>query len=101
MGHNLDITNGVASYADSAARADGRTDAWHALGQTINREMAPAEALELAHMSGWDVRKIAHEQTVVGEDGVDVVRAKGLHTVLRTNPHTRRPEALGVVGDQW
>lgn len=102
MGHAIDTTNGVSSYADSRAGADGKVDAWHRLGQTIGRTMTPDEALDAARMKGWNVRKIEHSQTVTAADGSSVeVAAPGQWTVLRDNPVTRVPEALGVVGDRW
>jgi phage/plasmid-like protein (TIGR03299 family) len=99
--HDIDTTNGIASYADSRQRADGTTDAWHRLGQTIGRPMDPAEALELAHMAGWNVRTIPHQQTYADDSGVHVLAAPGRFTVLRDNPHTHQPEALAVVGSKW
>ncbi|AYB70632.1 hypothetical protein SEA_SERENDIPITOUS_91 [Mycobacterium phage Serendipitous] len=96
MGHEIDNTAGRFSFADS------RSDAWHQLGQQVNHEMEPAEALEAAYMNGWDVRKIEHRQTVDdGLGGTVEVAAPGQWTVLRTNPHTLMPEALAVVGDRW
>jgi len=92
----LDGTAGRFNFADS------RNDAWHQLGQQVGHEMAPAEALEAAYMNGWNVRKVAHEQLVDdGLGGTVTVKAPGKWTVLRTNPHTLMPEALGVVGDRF
>jgi hypothetical protein len=51
MADELDITNGVASFA-------ARTDAWHRLGQTVGHLMTAEEALAAGHLSGWDVRKM-------------------------------------------
>lgn len=96
MGHEIDNTAGRYNFADS------RDDAWHGLGQKVGHTMAPAEALEAAHMNGWNVRKIEHRQTVDdGLGGTTEVAAPGQWTVLRTNPHTLMPEALAVVGDRW
>ena len=98
MGHEIDNTAGRYSFADS------RSDAWHQLGQQVGHEMAPAEALEAAHMNGWNVRKIEHSQTIPNPlaDGETItVAAPGQWTVLRDNPHTLMPEALAVVGDRW
>jgi len=103
MAHEIDITNDIASYADSRMRADGRTDAWHRLGQTIGRTMTPDEALELAQMKGWDVRKIPlvadirDPRATAGRPAWTPVPGK--HVVVRTNPITGATEPLGVVGD--
>ena len=52
MAHELDSTNGVVSFANS------RTDAWHRLGQSVGHAMTAREALDAAHLSGWNVRKM-------------------------------------------
>ena len=45
MAHNLEIVNGVASYAEN-----GRKErAWHGLGQVFDGEMTVQQALELSH----------------------------------------------------
>jgi hypothetical protein len=65
MAHELDITNGVASFA-------ARTDAWHRLGQTVGHSMTAEEALAAAHLAGWNVRKMALQvplQPVITDDG--------------------------------
>ena len=51
MAHELDSTNGVVSFANS------RTDAWHRPGQSVGHAMTAREALDAAHLSGWNVRK--------------------------------------------
>lgn len=40
MAHEIDITNGVASFANS------RSDAWHRLGTSVGHAMTAREALE-------------------------------------------------------
>ena len=52
VAHELDSTNGVVSFANS------RTDAWHRLGQSVGHAMTAREALDAAHLSGWNVRKM-------------------------------------------
>ena len=53
MAHELDSTNGQVSFANS------RTDAWHRLGQSVGHAMTAREALDAAHLSGWNVHKMA------------------------------------------
>ena len=60
MAHELDSTNGVVSFANS------RTDAWHRLGQSVGHAMTAREALDAAHLSGWNVRKMALNQDPAG-----------------------------------
>jgi phage/plasmid-like protein (TIGR03299 family) len=96
MADAIDNTAGRYSFADS------RNDAWHQLGQQVGHEMTPAEALEAAHMNGWNVRKEALiaqvEHPVWGKLDTPV---PGKFVVIRDNPHTLKPEALGVVGDRF
>lgn len=102
MGHDLDITNGIASFADSRVDANGQVDAWHKLGTPVGHLMTVDEALDAAHMRGWDVRKEPLTARVPMPDGTvaDMV-VPDRYLTLRTNPHTGQPEPLGVVGNHW
>lgn len=88
MAHSLDITNGVASFANS------RSDAWHGLGQSVGHTMTAEEALREAQLAGWDVRK----EALSLPDGV--VLPDKVATV-RTNPVTGGKDYLGVVGSDY
>ncbi|MEV1294451.1 DUF932 domain-containing protein [Pseudonocardia sp. NPDC049635] len=88
MAHELDITNGVTSFASA------RVHAWHRLGQVTPGLMSVDEALDAAHLRGWDVRLSPNQTTVLGEDGVTTLDTGGYSTV-RTNPQTGAPEVLG------
>jgi phage/plasmid-like protein (TIGR03299 family) len=79
-----------------------RVPAWHRLGTVFDRPMTVVEAMEKAHLAGWNVRKIdlAGTDTLISEDGVtsedvDFPEWKG---VVRTNPVSGKTERLGVVG---
>jgi hypothetical protein len=66
MAHELDINNGVASFA-------ARTDAWHRLGQIVGHAMDAETALAAAHLAGWNVRKMAlvvPQEAVIADNGV-------------------------------
>lgn len=103
MAHEIDTTDGVSSYADSSARADGKTSAWHRLGQTIGREMTPDEALDLANMRGWDVRKMPLVASIPSAGGGYPVNVEvpNKHLIVRTNPVNGATEPLGVIGNWW
>ncbi|AKF14353.1 hypothetical protein SEA_VINCENZO_91 [Mycobacterium phage Vincenzo] len=102
MAHEIDITDGQASYADSRVDRNGRVDAWHKLGTPVGHLMTVDEALDAAHMRGWNVRKqplVAKYTTDGGEQYALAVPDR--HVVLRDNPINHQPEALGVVGNRW
>jgi phage/plasmid-like protein (TIGR03299 family) len=97
MSHDLESTNGVTFYADS------RNDAWHQLGQKVGANMDVAQAMEFAHLGGWDVRKVPLQiPAEVSDSGVfgamDVPDQFG---VVRTNPVNGERDYLGVVGNVY
>lgn len=106
MGHELDTTNGITSFADS------QSDAWHQLGQQVGHTMTPDEALQAAHMVGWNVRKVPLRADIAAYTDNEgqlldpapepvLVDVPGKFTILRNNPITRAAEPLGVIGAWW
>ena len=101
MAHELDSTNGVVSFSDS------RTDAWHRLGQLVGHVMTAREALDAAHLSGWNVRKMAlqiPQEPIITDDGVTTPPAISVpdqFATVRTNPITGALDYLGVVGSKY
>jgi hypothetical protein len=100
MAHEIDITNGVASFA-------ARTDAWHRLGQIVGHAMTAEEALAAAHLSGWKVRKMAltvPQEPVITDKGVTTPAPLAVDdhfATVRTNPITGTLDVLGVVGSKY
>jgi phage/plasmid-like protein (TIGR03299 family) len=104
MAHRLDITNNVASFADS------RTDAWHQLGQQVNHLMTAEEVMAAAHLGGWNVRKrpmvipMDQEEPILSAEGVTTrpaLKVPGKFATVRTNPVTGSVDYLGVVGTAY
>jgi phage/plasmid-like protein (TIGR03299 family) len=101
MAHRLDINEGIASFADS------RSDAWHRLGQSVGHAMTAREALDAAHLSGWNVRKMPLQvplEPVLDDTGVttpDPLAVPDFYATVRTNPITGRLDVLGVVGTKY
>jgi phage/plasmid-like protein (TIGR03299 family) len=82
-----------------AALAVARVPAWHNLGTVFDREMTRDEALELSHLGGWDVRKVAVQTVpvpVLTDDGVteQSLPVPNRWTIVRDNPYTHLPEAF-------
>lgn len=95
MSHEINITNGIASFATA------REHAWHRLGTVLDDRFTAEQAMEYAHLGGWNVRKAPLTTAVLGEDGVTAVEVPNRFATIRTNPITRAPEYLGVVGDGY
>lgn len=95
MAHELE------TYGDKAAFASARMDAWHRLGTVTQDCMTAEEVMEVAHLGGWNVRKIAVQGTEVTLDGVTVVESPDDRMIVRTNPFTNATESLGVVGKDY
>lgn len=92
MAHNLDITNGQASYVGA------RQDAWHQLGTTLDHSFTAEEAMREGLLGGWDVRKLP---LAALEDDSDPIRLGQKMAVARTNPILGNTEVLGVVGPNY
>jgi phage/plasmid-like protein (TIGR03299 family) len=92
VAHDIDITNGIASFASA------HQDAWHSLGTVLDHGMTAEDAMVEAHLGGWNVRK----SPLFTEEGGRKIEVPGRNAVLRTNPITGRAEALaGGVGDGY
>ena len=95
------MSHQIETHANTAAALFARVDPWHRLGTTLEGEAFTAEqAMTLGHLGGWDVRKVPLSASEITADGVTQMDVPGFATV-RTNPFTRTPEALGVVGSAY
>lgn len=92
MSHNLDVTNGQASFVSA------REDAWHALGTTLQDTFNAEQAMQHGLLGGWNVRKAPI--AAIAEDGSYIPMA-GRYAVLRDNPVTHAAEAIGNVGSAY
>lgn len=95
MAHNLDITDGIASFV-----SDNGEDAWHRLGQVIDKKgLTAAEALEYAHLSNWNVRK--YPLAVCLPDGT-YLPMPGRAGTVRDNPIRKgQIDVIGDVGEDY
>ena len=101
MAHEIDITSGIASFANA------RSDHWHRLGQSVGHTMTAREALDAAHLSNWNVRKMplqVPQQPIITDDGVTTPRpltVPDYYATVRTNPVHGGLDVLGVVGSKY
>ena len=96
MSHEIEVTaDGTAAFWSA------RVPAWHRLGTVTPDALTAAEALEVSHLGGWNVRKSPLQTVVITDDGVTTVDVPGKFATVRTNPFTHQPEALGVVGSVY
>lgn len=101
MGHELDQTNDIVSFANS------RNDAWHQLGQSVGHLMTATEVMAEAHLANWNVRKVPMHITtdpIISDEGVtpgEQIEVPNKWATVRTNPITGKTEPLGVVGNVY
>lgn len=92
MSHELDITDGIASYVGA------HKDAWHMLGETLDHEFTAEEAMENSHLGGWNVRKSPMYTVVEGKQ----VPVPGRVATVRDNPIRKgQIDVLGDVGESY
>lgn len=92
MAHNLDITNGQASFVSA------RENAWHCLGNVLPDTFTAEQAMEHGLLGGWDLRKQAIFTQVAGKQLV-IPRQ---YAVVRNNPVVaKQVDVLGVVGEAY
>lgn len=93
MPHDIDINDGVASFVSA------REDAWHHLGITLEDVFTAEEAMQYAHLGGWNLRKLPVQVTV--ENGTQI-ELPGRFAVVRDNPVIPgQIDALGDVGQSY
>jgi phage/plasmid-like protein (TIGR03299 family) len=83
----------LEQYGDMASFASLREPAWHGLGTVIDEAVSTSEMLDLAHLSGWNVRLEA--VNLPGRSH------KEYFATVRTNPFDGEPDVLGVVGERY
>ena len=88
------MPDNIERYGQMAAFASLRTPAWHGLGTVFDKPVQTAELLDLAHLSGWNVRL---------RDLETGARATGpaSYEVVRDNPFDGGLDRLGIVGSRY
>jgi phage/plasmid-like protein (TIGR03299 family) len=93
MAHELE------QFGEQTAFVSAREDAWHRLGTVLPDSFTAEEAMKFAHLADWDVRK----QPLYTSDilSTQPLAIKDRFATIRTNPWTKQPEVLGVVGSKY
>lgn len=92
MAHQLDITDGTASFVGA------HTDAWHMLGETLDHNFTAEEAMKHGHLGEWNVRKEPMYITVGGKQ----IEVPGRAAAIRDNPIRKgQIDVLGDVGSNY
>ena len=89
MAHNLEFVNGQASFYSL------REPAWHGLGTVVNEEHTTSEVMDIAHLSGWDVRL---EDVYLPDT---YTSTKNAFMVVRNHPEDGHPDVLAIVGERY
>ncbi|MCX5083695.1 DUF932 domain-containing protein [Streptomyces sp. NBC_00401] len=96
MAHEIEqFTDGTAAFATA------RVSAWHGLGVRTEGAMTAEEAMRLASLDGWNVRKVPLTATEITPTGAESIEVPQHFASVRTHPKTGRPETLGVVGTDF
>lgn len=93
----------IETFGDKAAFVSYRELPWHRLGTVSQDPLDVQSALDLAHLSNWNVRKTPMTAHVpVGEDEYALVPVPDKFAVVRDNPFQfGQVDVLGVVGDRY
>lgn len=91
------MSHEIEQHGDVGLAVFNRVPAWHVVGTTYDgtEDLTLDKALKIAHMNGWDVRKVP----IVGYDGDDAIEQDRWAMTVRNNPLDRNAPAdpLGVV----
>lgn len=104
MAHNIEMVNGVASFAENGSKHR----AWHGLGQIVNEPMFVADALKLCH-ADYKVKLqpivALNDEIVAAMENGQMVEADKLLSLLipnqRATMRTDTDKSLGIVSDGY
>jgi phage/plasmid-like protein (TIGR03299 family) len=96
------VAHDIEQFTDgSAAFASARISAWHGLGTVTEGAMTAEEAMRIASLADWNVRKLPLTATELTADGATSLEVPQHFATARTHPKTGRTETLGVVGSDY
>ena len=85
----------IETHGDRAAFASLREPGWHDLGTVFHEEVTVDELLDLAHLSGWNVRV----EEMEAPEGYGMT--KPYYFVVRDNPFVDQTDILHVSGKRY
>ena len=92
MSHEIEI------FADAVAFFSARQPAWHGLGTVTDGALTAEDALKVAHLASWNLRKVPDVALV--ED--NMVPVEGFSRVIRDNPFVEgKIDVLGHVSENY
>ncbi len=99
MAHQID----QSVDGTKAAFASAHEDAWHQLGTVVDHSMSADEALDLAHLRDWNVRKTQLTTNVMTSDGQQQeLIVPDQFAIVRDNPfQPGQVDVFGVAGKQY
>lgn len=91
MSHELEtFSDGTTAFVSA------REDAWHRLGTVLPGNFTAEEALRVAKLGDWNVRKAELYVRLLGSNGFTEVPVPGKFVTVRTNPVTGEDEIIGL-----
>lgn len=89
------MSHGLEQFGDLTSFVSARELPWHRLGTVVDHAMTAEEALKLAHLAGWNVRK----EPLFTRVGTQDLEVENKFAIVRDNPFVRgQVDVFDVVG---
>lgn len=87
----------------TAAFVSARQHAWHGLGTVLPDTFDADQAMQYAHLGGWNVRKVPLQTVPISspDEPPSPLAVPDCYATVRTNPATGGVDVLGVVGADY
>lgn len=102
-----DITTIQTEDGNDVSYYAGEIPAWHALGTVVGRPMHSFEALEFAHLNGWNVRKVPlwadlrNDKAAVALGSKHAIGVPEQYATVFTDPVSNTVKPIAVVGERY
>lgn len=97
------MSHEIETHDDQAAAIYGnREAAWHGLGTVMDGNFTALEAMKIAHLGDWNVRKTPLYTLIEAGDETIATKVEGQFATVRDNPFVPgQVDHLGVVGAKY